>query len=369
VSYFHREFVERRRWLDEEHFGQLLALCQFLPGPASSQLGFSIGLLRAGWVGALAAFLAFTLPSALLMFVFAQWSGHLAGPWGQSVIHGLKLVAVAVVAQGVLAMARKLCPDWPRALLALAAVIATVASTTPWIQLAVVVCGAALGLWACRHVEGRRGESFSLRYGPKTGAWFLFVYGALLIIAILVAPALPRLGQVAGAFYRTGALVFGGGHVVLPLLKQAVVDPGWVTPDAFLSGYGAAQAMPGPMFTLSAFLGKQIYGGEGGWLGASVSVLAIFLPGLLLISGVMPYWRSLASKAWVASMLAGVNAVVVGLLASALYNPVWVSAIRGGQDIAIAAVAFVGLTWARWPALIAVAWCVGASLVAFILFG
>lgn len=369
VGYFHREFVQRRRWLDEEHFGQLLALCQFLPGPASSQLGFSIGLLRAGWTGAIAAFLAFTLPSALLMFVFAQWSGHLTGPWGQSVIHGLKLVAVAVVAQGVLAMARKLCPDWQRALLALAAVIATVASTVAWTQLVVVACGALLGLWACRHLEGRRGETFSLRYGPKTGAAFLVMYGALLTTAIVAAPALPRLGQVASAFYRTGALVFGGGHVVLPLLKQAVVDPGWVTPDAFLSGYGAAQAMPGPMFTLSAFLGKQIYGGQGGWLGAAVSVLAIFLPGLLLISGVMPYWRSLASKAWVASMLAGVNAVVVGLLASAFYNPVWMSAVRSGQDIAIAAVAFVGLTWARWPALVIVAWCVGASLAASILFG
>jgi chromate transporter len=363
VGYFHREFVERRRWLDDEHFGQLLALCQFLPGPASSQLGFSIGLLRAGWGGALAAFLAFTLPSALLMFAFAAWSGHLGSPWGQSSIHGLKLVAVAVVAQGVLNMARTLCPDLPRALLAVAAAGITLVSASSWTQLLVVVGGATFGLWACRRVDGLRGETFLLSYGAKTGRWLLVTYGLLLAVAIAAAPALPRLAQVASAFYRTGALVFGGGHVVLPLLKQAVVDPGWVTPSAFLSGYGAAQAMPGPMFTLSAFLGNQIYEGPEGWLGATVSVLAIFLPGLLLVSGALPYWRALASKAWAARMLAGVNAIVVGLLASALYNPVWVSAVHSGKDIAIAAVAFVGLTWGRWPALAAVAWCVTASLL------
>lgn len=365
ISYFHREFVERRRWLDEEHFGQLLALCQFLPGPASSQLGFSIGLLRAGWAGAIAAFLAFTLPSALLMFVFAEWSDRLASPWGHGVIHGLKLVAVAVVAQGVMTMTRKLCPDWPRALLAIAVATVSIVTTSTWTQLLAVACGAALGLMACRYLKGTRGETFPLRYGPETGTWFLVIYGALLTIAIVAAPTLPHLGQVASAFYRTGALVFGGGHVVLPLLKQAVVVPGWVTPDAFLSGYGAAQAMPGPMFTLSAFLGRQIYSGPGGWLGATVSVLAIFLPGLLLISGVLPYWRSLASKAWVASMLAGVNAAVVGLLASVFYNPVWTSAVHSRQDIAVAAIAFMGITWARWPVLIVVAWCVGASLIVF----
>jgi len=363
VGYFHREFVERRRWLDDEHFGQLLALCQFLPGPASSQLGFSIGLLRAGWMGALAAFIAFTLPSALLMFAFAEWSSHLAGPWGESAIHGLKLVAVAVVAQGVLNMARALCPDWQRALLALAAAAVCVFNTSSWTQLAVVVCGATLGLWVCRHVDGKPGEAFSLRYGAKTGRWLLLTYGLLLAVALAATAALPLLVQVACAFYRSGALVFGGGHVVLPLLKQAVVDPGWVTPSTFLSGYGAAQAMPGPMFSLSAFLGQQIYRGHAAWLGATVSVLAIFLPGLLLVSGALPYWRVLASKAWAARMLAGVNAIVVGLLAAAFYNPVWTSAVHGGKDIAIAAVAFAGLTRARWPALIAVAWCVGASLL------
>ena len=363
VGYFHREFVQRRRWMDEQHFGQLYALCQFLPGPASSQLGFSIGLLRAGWMGALAAFAGFTLPSALLMFAFAEASGRWAGPWGQAAIHGLKLVAVAVVAQGVLGMARTLCPDRPRALMA-AAVIGLVAlAPVAWMQLLVVVAGAALGPWACRRVEARNGETFALHYGPRTGAGMLAIHAALLAAALLAAPLLPPLGQVASAFYRTGALVFGGGHVVLPLLKQAVVAPGWIAPDRFLAGYGAAQAVPGPMFTLSAYLGAALRGGSGGVPGASVSLLAIFLPGMLMVSGALPFWRTWASRTRAVRMLAGVNAVVVGLLAYALYDPVWVSAIHGGTDFAVAAIAFVGLVAARWPPLAAVLWCVLASLL------
>jgi chromate transporter len=364
IGYFHREFVERRRWVDEQHFGQLLALCQFLPGPASSQLGFSIGLLRAGWAGALAAFIAFTLPSALLMFAFALVSNQFAGAWGQAVIHGLKLVAVAVVAQGVLGMARTLCPDRPRALMAAAAVgLIAIGSPSAWMQLLVVVGGAALGPWASRQVEARQGETFSLHYGPRAGTGFLVAYAALLAIALIAAPFLPPLGQIASAFYRTGALVFGGGHVVLPLLKQAVVDPGWITPDRFLAGYGAAQAVPGPMFTLSAYVGKELHGGEGGALGATVSLLAIFLPGLLMVSGALPFWRALAARTQAVRMLAGVNAAVVGLLAAALYDPVWVSAIHEGKDFGIAAIAFVGLIAGRWPPLVAVAWCMFASVL------
>lgn len=363
VGYFHREFVERRRWLDERHFAQLLALCQFLPGPASSQLGFSIGLLRAGWVGALAAFACFTLPSALLMFAFAEASNRLGGPWWLAVIHGLKLVAVAVVAQGVLSMARTLCPDWPRALMAAAATGVLVLVPGAVTPLAVVAAGALLGPWICRGVEAGGGETFALHYGSRAGRCFLMVYAALLVIACLAVPLLPPLAQVAGAFYRTGALVFGGGHVVLPLLKQAVVDAGWVTPDQFLAGYGAAQAVPGPMFTVSAYLGRELRGGYGGALGATVSLIAIFLPGLLMVSGALPFWRTLASRAGAVRALAGVNAVVVGLLAFALYNPVWISAIRDGKDIAIALIAFVGLVWAKCPPLLAVAWCVAATLL------
>jgi chromate transporter len=367
LGYFHREFVERRRWLDEEHFGQLLALCQFLPGPASSQLGFSIGLLRAGWLGAIAAFLAFTLPSALLLFAFAALSNHLAGPWGQSSIHGLKLVAVAVVAQGVLGMARTLTPDRSRALMAAAAAGLIAISDSASMELLVVAGGALLGPWLCRQVTARRGETFALHYGQRTGGVLLAAFGTLLLTALVVAPHLSSLGQVAGAFYRAGALVFGGGHVVLPLLKQAVVDPGWLSDSTFLAGYGAAQAVPGPMFSLSAFLGAQLHGGQGGALGATVSLLAIFLPGLLLVSGALPFWRALGARDGAARMLAGVNAAVVGLLAAALYDPVWVSAVRDAKDFAIALVAFTLLVAARWPALAIVAWCVLASLLCTIL--
>lgn len=367
LGYFHREFVVRRRWLDEEHFAQLLALCQFLPGPASSQLGFSIGLLRAGWLGAIAAFIAFTLPSALLLFAFGELSHLLTGPLGQSVIHGLKLVAVAVVAQGVLAMARTLTPDRPRALMA--AVTAGLIAISPGsvMQLAVVAGGAALGPWLCKRVTSRQGESFPLHYTRRGGAMLIASYGALLLLAIAIAPSLPPLGQMAGAFYRTGALVFGGGHVVLPLLKQAVVAPGWVGNDTFLAGYGAAQAVPGPMFTLAAFLGQQYQGGHGGVLGACINLLAIFLPGLLMVSGALPFWRALASRDQAARMLAGVNAAVVGLLASALYDPVWVSAVHDGKDFAIALLAFTLLVAARWSALPVVAWCVVASAMRLVI--
>ena len=363
VGYFHREFVERRRWVDEEHFAQLLALCQFLPGPASSQLGFSIGLLRAGALGGIAAFIAFTLPSALLLFVFATLSSYLAGPWGQSAIHGLKLVAVAVVAQGVLGMARTLTPDRPRALMAAGAAGMVAISEGSAMQLLVVAGAALLGPWLCRGVTGREGETFPLPYGHRTGTVLLCMYAMLLLIALTVAPGLPPLGQAAGAFYRAGALVFGGGHVVLPLLKQAVVTPGWVDNDTFLTGYGAAQAVPGPMFTLSAFLGERLQGGHGGALGAAVSLLAIFLPGLLMVSGALPFWRALASRDAAARMLAGVNAAVVGLLAFALYDPVWVSAVHDAGDFAIALIAFTLLAAARWSAMAVVAGCIAASVI------
>ncbi|WP_049621131.1 chromate efflux transporter [Frateuria defendens] len=362
LGYFHREFVERRRWLDEAHYAQLLALCQFLPGPASSQLGFAIGLLRAGWGGALAAFAGFTLPSALLLFAFAMLSDRLAGPWGQGTLHGLKLVAVAVVAQGVLGMARTLAPDRHRALMAAVAAGLVAIVGSAWMQLLVIAAAAALGPWLCRSVTARRGETFALGYGHRTGGALLIAFGGLLAVALLASPSLPPLGQVAAAFYRAGALVFGGGHVVLPLLKQTVVDPGWVGNDTFLAGYGAAQAVPGPMFTLAAFLGERLHGGQGGLVGAVVGLLAIFLPGLLLIGGALPFWRALAARDGAARMLAGVNAAVVGLLAAALYDPVWVSAVHDAGDFAIALIAFALLAAARWPVLAVVGWCVAASM-------
>src|SRR6202790_1365808 len=365
LGYFRREFVERRRWIDEEHFGQLLGLCQFLPGPASSQLGFSLGLLRAGWLGALAAFIGLTLPSALMMFALAAGSDHITAPWGGVVVHALKLVAVAVVAQGVLGMARTLTPDAPRALLAAAAAGLIAVSGNASMQLLVIIGGAALGPWLCRQTMARRSASFVPRYSRRTGSVLLLMYGTLLIFALWVAPAASPIGKAVGAFYRAGALVFGGGHVVLPLLKQAVVDPGWIDNGTFLAGYGAAQAVPGPMFAISAFLGERLHGGQGGLVGATSSLLAIFLPGFLVVAGVLPFWQTLSARDVTARMLAGVNAVVVGLLAAALYDPVWVNAEHDVKDFAIALIGFVCLVGARWPSWGVVLWCVLASLLRF----
>jgi chromate transporter len=363
LGYFQREFVERRRWIDAERFGQLLGLCQFLPGPASSQLGFCLGMLRAGWPGALAAFIGFTLPSALLMFAFAVSDPLWSGAWGQSAVHGLKLVAVTVVAQGVLGMARTLTPDPSRAVMAAVSGGLIVVSGAAWMQLLVVATGAALGPWLCRGVTARHGESFEMRYDRRTGGALLLVFAILLALALVIAPRTLPTAQVAGAFYRAGALVFGGGHVVLPLLKQAVVDTGWIDNGSFLAGYGAAQALPGPMFSVAAFLGDRLHGGQGGILGATVALLAIFLPGFLLVAGVLPFWRSLSSTDTTARSLAGVNAAVVGLLAAALYDPVWISAVNDSRDFAIALVGFVLLVSAKWPAWAVVLWCVLASLL------
>jgi chromate transporter len=363
LGYFRREFVERRRWLDEARFAQLLGLCQFLPGPSSSQLGFCLGLLRAGWAGAFAAFIGFTLPSGLLLFALAASSTYLAGTWGQSAVHGLKLVAVCVVAQGVVGMARTLAPDAPRALMAAAAAGLIAVSGNAWTQLLIVAGGAALGPWLCRQTSARRSGAVNLRYGRRTGSVLLLLFAALLAAALLVAPSAPPMVQVAGAFYRAGALVFGGGHVVLPLLRQVVVDPGWMDNDTFLAGYGAAQAVPGPMFTVAAYLGEGLQGGRGGPLGAAVSLLAIFLPGLLIAAGALPFWQTLSAGDISARMFAGVNAVVVGLLAAALYDPVWVSAVHDAKDFAIALIGFVFLAAVQWPSWTVVLWCVSMSLL------
>ena len=362
LGYYHREFVVRRRWLDESHYAQLLAPSQFLPGPSSTQFGFSVGLLRAGWRGALAAFLAFTLPSALLLFAFARFSPALGGPYGEALLHGLKLMAVAVVAQGIVAMARSLTPDWPRMLLAVASLALVLAAGSGWSQLAVIALGAACGPLLCRSVAPRAGAALPLDYGRKAGAALLALFAALLLGSWLIPADAPLLLRAAAAFYKTGSLVFGGGHVVLPLLKQAVVEPGWLGESDFLAGYGAAQAVPGPMFSVAAFLGARLDHGQGGALGAAVSLAAIFLPGLLLVSGVLPFWNRLAAHAGVARSMAGVNAAVVGLLAAALYDPLWTSAVHTPVDFVIALTGWLLLT-ARLPALAVVAWCVAGCLL------
>ncbi len=364
IGYFRREFVERRRWLEEAEFARLLALCQFLPGPASSQLGFTLGLLRAGWPGALAAFAAFTLPSAALLFAFAvllpQWSGSSA----QAAIHGLKLVAVAVVAQGVLGMARQLCPDRSRATIAAVAAALVLVSGHPAMQIAVVALGALAGLAFCRDVTAYTGEVTHPRYGVRLGITLIAIFALLLFGLPVAARAGDGLLSVAAAFYRAGALVFGGGHVVLPLLRDTVVTPGWISNDDFLAGYGAAQAVPGPMFTLASYLGARLPGAMGGLSGSAIALASIFLPGFLLVAGVLPMWHGIATRPAAVRAVAGVNAAVVGLLAAALYDPVWTSAIRAPVDVAIAIAGFVMLVAWRASALLVVVGCVAATLLA-----
>jgi chromate transporter len=360
---FRREFVERRAWVSERQFGQLLTLSQFLPGPGSSKLGFAIGLLRAGWPGAVAAFVAFTLPSALLLFAFAGLLPLLSGGSGQAVLHGLKLVALAVVAYGLVGMVRSLCPDAVRRILAVLAAVIVLFIGQSWAQLLAVVLGGTGGAIWCRNVHPDFSGELAVRYSTRTG-WCLLLVFFVLLIGLPWAAQTSRYDSVryAEAFFHTGAMAFGGGHVVLPLLQDSVVKTGWISSADFLAGYGAAQAVPGPMFALSAYLGARLPGREGGWLGASVALVATFLPGFLLIAGVLPFWRALAGHPGAARAIAGVSAAVVGLLAAALYDPVWVSAVRGPADIAIAGVALLAL--ARWQVsvLLIVLLCVASSV-------
>jgi len=363
LGYYQRELIERRRWLDEDRYAQLVALCQLLPGPASSQTGFALGLIRAGWPGAIAAFVGFTLPSALLLFAFAMFLPMLEGPIGEAAIHGLKLVAVAVVAQGVLVMARRLTPDVPRALIAAVSAALVLIADTALAQLLVVVLGGAFGfIWLRRSAASLPTGSFDLRYGARAGSLLLILFAVLLALALAVPTSNSSLWSAATAFYRSGALVFGGGHVVLPLLEEAVVAPGWVSTDDFLAGYGAAQAVPGPLFAVAAFLGARMGGGEGGVIAATVALLSIFLPGLLLVAGSLPFWRALASRKSAVSAIHGINAAVVGLLAAALYDPLWTSAVFTPFDFAIALVAFVVLAATRISVLVVLVGCVLASL-------
>ncbi len=361
IGYFRRELVERRRWVSEARFAELLGLCQFLPGPASSQLGFCLGLLRAGWGGALAAFVAFTLPSALLLFAFAALLPDLPAAPAAVLVHALKLVAVAVVAQGLLGMARQLCPDAPRAAIALAAAGAMLAFGSAALQLAVVAFGAVAGL-ALRHDAAMAShEPLALRHGRAFGLALLALYLLLLAALPLAARAFDGRVAIAAAFYHAGALVFGGGHVVLPLLRDTVVAPGWIAPGDFLAGYGAAQAVPGPMFTLASYLGARLPGVSGGAGGATLAVVAIFLPGLLLIAAALPLWRAISTHPAAGRVVAGINAAVVGLLAAAFYDPVWTSAIDSATDVAIALAGFLMLASWRVSALWVVAWCIVAS--------
>ncbi|EON15238.1 chromate efflux transporter [Pandoraea sp. SD6-2] len=365
IGYFRREFVERRRWLDDASFVDLVGLCQFLPGPASSQVGFSIGLLRAGWLGGVAAWCGFTLPSVLLLLVFAIVAPRLGGPVGDGVLHGLKLMAVAVVAQAVWDMARRLCPDTRRAGIALVAIVILAFATTQFAQLIVIALGAALGYALLRSADPTASQTASplrFRISRTTGALALVLFVTLLFgLPVLYQLTGDRAVGVLDGFYRAGALVFGGGHVVLPLLQEQTVVTGWVSANDFLAGYGAAQAVPGPLFTFATFLGWLSGSPTHPWLGATLATAGIFLPGLLLVIAALPHWQALRERATTAAMLAGVNAAVVGILASALYSPVWTSAVHRPADFAVAAVAFVLLTRWKAPPLAVVALCAVAG--------
>ena len=367
IGYFREAYVVRKRWLDEETFAGLVALCQFLPGPASSQLGIAIGIRRAGLLGGFAAWLAFTLPSAAALILFAYGVQSLGDQTGAGWLHGLKIVAVAVVALALWGMARTLAPDRPRVTIAALAAIALLAAPGIAAQLAVIAGGGLLGLALLRTDGSSPTQTDARRGTPWLAVAALLAFFALLV-ALPVAARMVDVGAlaVADSFYRAGSLVFGGGHVVLPLLEAEVVPPGWVTKDEFIAGYGAAQAVPGPLFTFAGYLGAAMEVVAPRWLGGLLALSAIFLPSFLLVVGVLPFWERLRGVARVRRALMGVNAAVVGLLLAALYDPVWTSAIRAPEDFALAVAAFALLAFWRVPpwAVVALAAGAGALLAA-----
>lgn len=354
LGYFRDEFVTRRRWIDEAGYADLVALCQFLPGPASSQVGFALGLLRGGPLGALAAWAAFTLPSAVLLVLFAFGASAFGGPAGAGAIHGLKIVAVAVVAQAVWGMARSLAPDRERASIALAAVLIVTFAAGSVGQVAAILLGGIAGLWLCRGASGPAVGRLTFRMSKTAGALSLALFGLLLVVLPLAAGTAQGLA-LFDAFYRAGALVFGGGHVVLPLLQAEVVASGAVGADAFLAGYGAAQAVPGPLFSFAAYLGAVMGPEPNGLIGAAVALVAIFLPGFLLLVGALPFWDAFRSRPDAQAAMRGANAAVVGILGAALHDPVWTRAILTPRDFALGLTGFVLLTAWKAPPWIVVA--------------
>jgi chromate transporter len=365
LGYFRDEYVVQRRWLDEAHYADLVALCQFLPGPASSQVGMAIGIMRAGLPGGIAAWLGFTLPSAVALVAFAyglQAVGFADTGW----LHGLKVVAVAVVAQAVWGMGRSLAADRSRFSLAVAAALVVLAARTALTQVLVIALAGILGwiLFRAPATDTTSHARIAISQGVAIAALLLFL--ALLIglpIARHVAPS--QTLAVFDSFYRAGSLVFGGGHVVLPLLQAEVVPPGWVTNEEFIAGYGAAQAVPGPLFTFSAYLGAVMHQPPNGWIGGAWALIAVFLPSFLLIVVALPFWEMLRGRAGFQAALQGINAAVVGLLLAALYDPVWSSAIKGPDDFALALVALSLLVfWRLAPWLVVLIAAVGGAVLA-----
>ena len=368
LGYFREEFVNRRRWLDDASYADLVALCQFLPGPASSQVGIAVGLSRAGYAGALAAWIGFTLPSALAMVLFGYGISSFGDAAGAPWLHGLKVAAVAVVAQAVLGMARTLAPDRQRATLAVVAAVIALAVPSSLGQIGAIVLGGVVGLILPRGEVAVGQASLNLQVSRTVATVLLVLFFALLIGLPLLSAAIPAQGlKEFTAFYRTGSLVFGGGHVVLPLLQASVVPPGWVSNDLFLAGYGAAQAVPGPLFTFAAYLGTVMNPPPNGFIGALICLVAIFLPSFLLVIGALPFWEELRRRASAQAALRGVNAAVVGLLLAALYQPVWVAGITNAADFALAIAAFLLLfMWQTPPWLVVILSAAAGALLSML---
>ena len=356
LGYYRNELVVRRKWLDETTYADLVALCQFLPGPASSQAGFSLGVLRGnGLLGGLAAWFAFTMPSAVIMFAFAMGAASFTGPVAEGFLHGLKLVAVAVVAQAIWGMACSLTPDRPRAAIALAAVAVVVTFAGSIAQIAAIALGACAGLWLCRGEAPPVSGHLNFPVTRLSGGIALLLFAALLLLTpVLAAASGSHTIAMFDAFYRSGALVFGGGHVVLPLLQAQVVSPGWVSNETFLAGYGLAQAVPGPLFTFAAYLGAVMNSPPNGLAGAAIALVALLLPGMLLVYGMLPFWDAMRARPAAQAALRGTNAAVVGILGAALYNPVWTSAVTSGCDFALALAGFLLLTVWKLPSWVVV---------------
>lgn len=345
LGYFREEFVHRRRWLSDAAYADLVALCQFLPGPASSQVGLAIGLQQAGYRGALAAWSGFTLPSAILLILCAIGLEQFGKALPAGLLQGLKIVAVAVVAQAVWGMAKNLCPDGKRRMLALSAALLLLAWPAAWSQVMLILLAGLIGLSGASPEIGKQAESLSSGIDQRSGARWLGLFFACLILLPILSQVFPgHTLALLDAFYRAGALVFGGGHVVLPLLQAEIVGNGWVDREIFLAGYGIAQAVPGPLFTFAAFLGAAAGPSPNGWLGGLLCLLAIFLPAFLLLAGALPFWERLRTNPRARAALAGINAAVVGILLAALYDPLWTGTIHTLPDLLLALVAFIALT-------------------------
>lgn len=350
LGFFREEFVTRRQWLSDRSYADLVALCQFLPGPASSQVGIALGFSRAGYSGALAAWAGFTLPSAMVLILFAIGISSVGTSFSAGALQGLKIVAVAVVAQAVWGMARSLCTDAKRVTIMMLATCAVLLMPTVWTQVGVILVAGFAGLALFKPTQLSSHEPLPIQISKRAGAFWLALFFVVLIALPIASDALPNQTlAIVDAFYRSGSLVFGGGHVVLPLLQTEVVPTGWVDEQVFLAGYGATQAMPGPLFTFAAFLGASMTSAPSGWTGGMIALIAIFIPSFMLVVGALPFWEQLRQNLRTQAALMGINASVVGLLLAALYQPVWTSAILSAQDFVLALVAFIALMFWKLP--------------------